>query len=92
MAWVAVDRDGTEKIFGGIPVRRCDVKSIFYDAVTLKIIRRAYKKNQYYKWAAAWRTDDQDPLPEGSISLPKGTIRKLIGKDLTWEDEPVKLE
>ena len=25
------------------------------------------------------------------ILLPKGTIKKLIGKDLTWEDEPVKI-
>ena len=24
--------------------------------------------------------------------LPKGTIKKLIGRDLTWEDEPVKYE
>lgn len=26
-----------------------------------------------------------------SIELPKGTIKKLIGRDLTWEDEPVKI-
>ena len=26
-----------------------------------------------------------------SIVLPKGTIKKLIGRDLTWEDEPVNL-
>lgn len=26
-----------------------------------------------------------------SICLPKGTIRKLIGKELTWEDDPVEL-
>lgn len=26
-----------------------------------------------------------------SIELPKGCIKKLIGKDITWEDEPVKL-
>ena len=26
------------------------------------------------------------------ISLPKGTIKKLIGKDLTWEDNPVELK
>jgi hypothetical protein len=26
-----------------------------------------------------------------SIQLPKGTIKKLIGKDLTWDDEPVKI-
>ena len=26
------------------------------------------------------------------ISLPKGSIKKLIGRDLTWSDEPVKLK
>ena len=26
-----------------------------------------------------------------SIPLPEGTIKKLIGKDLTWDDEPVKI-
>lgn len=26
------------------------------------------------------------------IDLPKGSIEKLIGKKLTWEDEPVKLK
>ena len=25
------------------------------------------------------------------IPLPKGSIKKLIGRELTWEDEPVKL-
>lgn len=24
--------------------------------------------------------------------LPKGSIKKLIGRDLTWEDEPVNLD
>ncbi len=26
------------------------------------------------------------------VGLPKGTIEKLIGKKLTWEDEPVELK
>lgn len=26
-----------------------------------------------------------------AITLPKGTIKKLIGRDLTWEDEPVEI-
>ena len=26
------------------------------------------------------------------IILPKGLIKKLIGRDLTWEDEPVELK
>lgn len=26
------------------------------------------------------------------VTLPYGTIKKLIGRDLTWEDEPVELK
>lgn len=26
------------------------------------------------------------------ISLPKGSIKKLIGRDLAWEDNPVELK
>ena len=26
------------------------------------------------------------------VELPKGSIKKLIGRDLTWEDEPVELK
>lgn len=26
------------------------------------------------------------------VELPKGSIEKLIGKKLTWEDEPVELK
>ena len=26
------------------------------------------------------------------VQLPKGSIKKLIGKELTWSDEPVELE
>jgi hypothetical protein len=28
----------------------------------------------------------------GKIQIPRGSIKKLIGKELTWNDEPVKLE
>lgn len=28
---------------------------------------------------------------QGRITLPKGSIKKLIGRELTWEDEPVEL-
>lgn len=91
MAWLAVDKDGTESIFSSIPMRRCDVKSILYDVVTLRLIRRAYKKNEYNKWAAAWSSDEQNPLPLYRIELPKGSIKELIGRELTWNDEPVEI-
>ena len=34
------------------------------------------------------------PLYEYSmwLVLPKGSIKKLIGRDLTWENEPVELK
>ena len=85
MAWVAVDKDGTEKIFSSVPLRRSWVQSVF-------IIRRAYTKNQFNKWSAHWSSDPDDPLPEGAIILPKGSIKKLIGRDLTWEDDAVELK
>ena len=26
------------------------------------------------------------------MALPKGSIKKLIGRDLTWQDEPIKVK
>ncbi len=28
----------------------------------------------------------------GCINLPKGSIKKLIGRELSWDDEPVELK
>ena len=91
MAWVAVDKDGTEKIFGSVPCRRNWVQSVGFGIVTALKVRNAYTKNQRNKWAAHWSMDKNDPLPEGAIVLPKGSIQKLIGRNLTWKDEPVEL-
>lgn len=30
--------------------------------------------------------------PGDCVELPKGSIKKLIGKELNWNDEPVELE
>lgn len=92
MAWVAVDKDGTEKIFSSVPLRRSWVQSVGFGIVTALTVRRAYTKNQFNKWAAHWSSDPDDPLPEGCMVLPKGSIKKLIGRDLTWEDNPVELK
>lgn len=35
-------------------------------------------------WRCEWDVD-------GQIELPKGSIAKLIGRELTWSDEPVEL-
>lgn len=66
MAWLAVDKDGTECIFLHKPIR-----------------------SNYNNWtdcSNTMRTEDS------GIDLPKGSIKKLIGRDLTWEDNPVELK
>lgn len=35
--------------------------------------------------------DDLDPDDYSCIELPFGSIEKLIGKVLTWEDDPVEI-
>lgn len=58
MAWLAVDSDGTEYIYGAQPsLEGTRFMSCFE-----------------------------------CIHIPKGSIKKLIGKKLTWNDEPVELK
>lgn len=66
MAWIAVDKDGTEFIFEDCPVRYTEIwwpRLIPSNGGTIQL----YAK------------------------LPKGSIKKLIGRELTWEDEPVEI-
>ena len=39
-----------------------------------------------------WLIATYDTYGSTFIELPKGSIEKLIGKELTWNDEPVKLK
>jgi hypothetical protein len=64
MAWVAVDKDGSEWI--------CSHYTHFVRDVDF------------------WSVDDIYGSP--SIEIPRGSIKKLIGRELTWEDDPVELK
>ncbi len=64
MAWVAVDKDGTEAIYSKKPLRS---ERIWLD--------RPHPST---------RVND-------TMNLPSGSIERLIGRRLTWEDDPVKL-
>ena len=35
---------------------------------------------------------DSQSFDSNAINLPKGSIKKLIGRDLTWNDEAVELK
>ena len=63
MAWVALDRNGDEFIYGNRPERW----------------------NHLLCWGVPNDTDTW-------IELPKGSIRNLIGRELTWHDKPVELK
>ena len=63
MAYVAVDKNGSEVRFTHCPVRLED-EWIFCE-------------------------DFEDDIAE---NLLKGSTKKLIGRELTWEDEPVELK
>lgn len=65
MAWLAVDKDGTENIYYLKPERKIEY------------------------WVAE---ENQPEYYRDMIELPKGSIKKLIGKELSWEGEPVELK
>lgn len=77
MAWVAVDKDGKEWIFAYKPYRKDGNRSLY------KLYDPSY-----------WSDEDVSEYgnEDTGILLPKGSIKKLIGRDLTWQDEPVELK
>ena len=77
MAWLAVHKDGKESIFYFKPYRVDPNKSL------------------YKLWEpTVWSDKDVDKYgnEDTEISLPKGTIKKLIGRDLDWSNDPVELK
>lgn len=44
----------------------------------------------YDEWRPVW--DDGFEEYTNYMGLPKGSIKKLIGRELTWEDDPVELK
>ena len=57
------------------------------DSYNKEVIFLRKPKRVYRFWVDA-NEDSEDT----QISLPKGAIKKLIGRDLTWQDEPVELK
>lgn len=81
MVEVAVNKDGSE-VIGEYLFR---AKGSGYD------LTDAYSKDDGEFWMSLYN-DPDDGWRNIAIKLPKGTIKKLIGRELTWEDEPVELK
>ena len=89
MAWVAVDKNGTEKIFNVKPFRGNTQKDKNH-------VWGTYVGENYEKWYPKHdgrNEDTGDAYYQGhSIELSKDSIKKFIGRELTWDDEPVELK
>lgn len=72
MAWVVVHKDGEEAIFEFKPYRR-DYNYI------------SYKPYEPTHWSDEYASDYGNE--DTGISLPKGSIKKLMGRDLTWRNK-----
>lgn len=46
-------------------------------------------RTRYY---GKWICYDEQNWREYGINLPKGSIKKLIGRDLTFEDVPIEIK
>ena len=46
----------------------------------------------YYKKPFRNKDNCKFDLESGYVELPQGSIKKLIGRQLTWDDEPVGLK
>ena len=86
MAYLAVNKDGKEGIYTYALERHFGAASdsskqiICYEDYSLKLCDFWTIKN-VGEWGFANR-----------IFLPTGSIEKLIGRKLTWEDEPVEIK
>ena len=80
MAWLCVTKDETELISSEKLIRFPYIE---------KLDKR--KKKQILtvedQWYWTWPYSCSENIGE-IVVLPKGSIEKLIGKKLTWEDEP----
>lgn len=93
MAIVAVNKDGTEVIANRLERCMGEGWRIFPSSLYRIPMEKCDVWGDYDLWG---NCVDDDGNAVGwvniSVILSKGTIKKLIGRDLTWEDEPVELE
>lgn len=79
MAWVATHSSGEEGMFLNKPLR--GEFDIWWDTTNSPPCSHPCSYPCFYS-----RSYDTE------IPLPKGSIKKLIGRDLTWEDNLVELK
>lgn len=83
--WLAKEQNGTEVIFKHKPHR-----FLWFDNKGGKWSDEKWHYEHDHNYQGTWHTvfDHHN----SRIILPKGSIKKLIGRELSWKDEPVKFK
>lgn len=68
-----------------------DGKEVIADNLVLEGDYFNMDDSKYTHWIAPYYNPDEG-CEDISIELPKGTIRKLIGRELTFEESPVEIK
>lgn len=90
MAWLTVDKDGTEAVFRRKP-KRVKTTNKWNDIVEKFVLEgRIYPSNDGYEYHESYGSLQTIKQTTKSI-LPKGSIKKLIGRNMTYNDEPFKI-
>ena len=90
MACVAVNKNGKEVIADHLvrgyytKKRSLILKGDYFSSDPLM------KEEKFTTWIAPYYNPDEG-VEDISVELPNGTIEKLIGRKMTWEDDPVEL-
>lgn len=87
MAWLAVDIDGSEVCSNDKPFRHHEVANELIEKFG-KGYEHCLKKDDH--WCNGFSSGHYIPRFCG-VKLPKGSIKKLIGRELNWSDEPVEI-
>ena len=101
--WVAVDSNGDEKMSSNEKGFQRFSPKLYHNKYDISIHKEHNKEKnkvisyndtimEYDHWIQYHEDTPKWGLFPRWIYLPKGTIEKLIGKKLTWEDDPVKIE
>lgn len=90
MAWLAVDKNGIEAIFKRKPKRIKRTNKWNDVVIKFVCVGREYPSANGYEYHETYGSL-QTIKQTTKSTLPKGSIKKLIGKTLTWADDPYKL-
>lgn len=90
--YIAVNKDGTEMCFNYEPSRYSElVKEWNIENEKLGYAIEEVTEDDYF-----WTDQSSDyygmNFDNTGVIMPKGTIKTLIGRELTWDDTPIDLK